>query len=178
VDQTRQSIISNANATYLGRPIFGGTTAGSAAYDAQGNYVGDAGAVNRTIGGGVQIRVDAAGSNTFGAGPTQLFTVLSDISDHLRTDPSKLSADLANLDTAFKTLQAQRSDIGARYNRISQTKQNTEDHLLDLKTQLSDVEDIDLPKTITELQLQQTAYQAALSATAKVIQPSLMDFLK
>lgn len=45
-------------------------------------------------------------------------------------------------------------------------------------SQLSDVEDIDLPKTTTELQLQQAAYQAALAATARVLQPSLVDFLK
>ena len=29
-----------------------------------------------------------------------------------------------------------------------------------------------------ELQLQQVAYQAALAATAKVMQPSLLDFLR
>jgi len=40
------------------------------------------------------------------------------------------------------------------------------------------VEDIDLPKAIMEMQLQQTAYQAALAASAKVIQPSLIDFLR
>ena len=43
---------------------------------------------------------------------------------------------------------------------------------------MTDVEDIDLPKTITELQLQQTAYQAALAAGARVVQPSLVDFLR
>ena len=50
--------------------------------------------------------------------------------------------------------------------------------VIDLTTQVSTVEDIDLPKTITELTLQQTAYQAALAATAKVVQPSLVDFLR
>ena len=45
-------------------------------------------------------------------------------------------------------------------------------------SQLSDVEDVDLPKAIMEMQLQQTSYQAALAATAKVIQPSLIDFLR
>jgi flagellar hook-associated protein 3 FlgL len=49
---------------------------------------------------------------------------------------------------------------------------------LNLKTQLSDTEDIDLPKTIMELQMQQNGYQAALKATAQVIQPTLLDFLK
>jgi flagellar hook-associated protein 3 FlgL len=57
-------------------------------------------------------------------------------------------------------------------------QQAAQNRVQDLQSQLSDVEDIDLPKTITELSLQQTAYQAALAATAKVIQPSLVDFLR
>ena len=57
-------------------------------------------------------------------------------------------------------------------------RQAADDRVIDLNSQLSNVEDIDLPKTITDLQLQQTAYQAALAATAKVVQPSLVDFLR
>src|SRR4051794_587332 len=33
VDQIREGVLTTANATYLGRPVFGGVTAGSAAYD-------------------------------------------------------------------------------------------------------------------------------------------------
>ena len=47
-----------------------------------------------------------------------------------------------------------------------------------LTTQLSEVEDIDLPKTVSDMQMQQVAYQAALQAAAKVVQPSLVDFLR
>jgi flagellar hook-associated protein 3 FlgL len=47
-----------------------------------------------------------------------------------------------------------------------------------LKQSLSQVEDVDLAQVTLELQMQQVAYQASLSATAKVIQPSLADFLK
>ena len=47
-----------------------------------------------------------------------------------------------------------------------------------LKSSLSEVEDIDLPKTITDLNLQQVAYQTSLAAAAKVVQPSLVDFLQ
>jgi flagellar hook-associated protein 3 FlgL len=52
------------------------------------------------------------------------------------------------------------------------------DKVDNLTQQLSDVEDIDLPQTITDMQLQQTAYQAALAAGAKVVQSSLIDFLR
>jgi flagellar hook-associated protein 3 FlgL len=47
-----------------------------------------------------------------------------------------------------------------------------------LKQSLSQVEDVDLAQVTMELQMQQVAYQAALSTTAKVIQPSLVDFLR
>jgi len=57
-------------------------------------------------------------------------------------------------------------------------RQTADDRVLTLRSQLSDVEDIDLPNTIMELNLQQTAYQAALAATARVVQPSLLDFLR
>jgi flagellar hook-associated protein 3 FlgL len=178
IDAIRQSLIGSANTTYLGRPVFGGTTTGPVAYDTAGNYVGDTGSVNRTVGAGVSVQVDSSGPGTFGSGSTQLFAVLGQISTDLRTNPNALSADLASLDTASATLLTQRADVGARYNRITQMKTNADNRTLDLKTQLSEIEDIDLPKTITELQLQQTAYQAALQATAKVLQPSLMDYLK
>ena len=36
----------------------------------------------------------------------------------------------------------------------------------------------DLPAAVVDLQLQEVAYQAALGATAKALQPSLMDFLR
>ena len=45
-------------------------------------------------------------------------------------------------------------------------------------TSLNDIESIDLPKTLTDLKLQEVAYQASLAAASRVIQPSLMDFLR
>jgi flagellar hook-associated protein 3 FlgL len=57
-------------------------------------------------------------------------------------------------------------------------RQAADDRQLNLKATLSGIEDIDLPKAMMDLQMQQIAYQAALSATAKAIQPSLLDFLK
>jgi flagellar hook-associated protein 3 FlgL len=35
-----------------------------------------------------------------------------------------------------------------------------------------------LPKVVVNLQMQQTSYQAALAATARVMQPTLLDFLR
>jgi flagellar hook-associated protein 3 FlgL len=178
IDQLKQSLISNGNKTYLGRPVFGGTTSGATAYDASGTFVGDTTPVTRTLGPGATTRVDVSGPEAFGTGTAQLFTILSDISNHLRNDPSSLSGDLTRLDAASVRMQNAQADVGARTSRVEQLQQNAEDQILNLKSSLSLVENVDLPKTIMDLQLQQTAYQAALGATSKVIQPSLMDFLR
>jgi len=55
---------------------------------------------------------------------------------------------------------------------------SAEERLVALRSQLSDVEDVDLPQTIMEMKLQETAYQASLATAAKVIQPSLLDYLR
>jgi flagellar hook-associated protein 3 FlgL len=68
--------------------------------------------------------------------------------------------------------------IGARGRRIEMQKDLNSAADITLTGQLSDVEDIDLPKVLTDLQIQQASYQAALAATSRVIQPTLVDFLR
>ena len=177
VDTLRSALISVANTTYLNRPVFGGTTSGKTAFDGSGSYVGDSGTVNRTVADGIEVRVDGDATATFGSGSTQLFTVLAQLSTDLRSNTDGIGADLDNLDTAANAMGSAQADIGARYNRVDRAGQTADTHLDELKSQLSGVEDIDLPQTIVNLQLQQVAYQAALSATAKLQQMSLVDFL-
>jgi flagellin-like hook-associated protein FlgL len=95
-----------------------------------------------------------------------------------RPRPAALGDDLDRFDTTMHAMQGQLADVGGRYNRLAQLGQAATDQQLNVQSQLSDVEDVDLPKTIMEIQLQQIAYQAALAATARVVQPSLVDFLR
>jgi flagellar hook-associated protein 3 FlgL len=179
IDQIKSSLIGYANTKYLDRPVFGGTTGGDVAYDDTGTYVGDTGQTLRTVAPNVKVRVDTSGPDAFGSGNTQVFAVLQSISDNLKAgNTDGLSADLKNLDGAGDLVKNALSEVGARYNRVTQMKQSAQDRLLSVTSQLSDVEDVDLPKTIMDMQLQQTSYQAALAAAAKVIQPSLIDFLR
>jgi flagellar hook-associated protein 3 FlgL len=178
VSQLHDATVGLANTRYGDRPIFGGTTTGSAAYDTTGTYLGDNGTVQRTVGDNVKVQVGTPGPAVFGSGSGQLFQIMSDIANDMQTNPSNLSSDLDRLDTATTTLKAVQSGVGARYNQVSQMQQFANDKVDSLTSQLSDVEDIDLPKTITDMQMQQVAYQAALSAGAKVVQPSLVDFLR
>ena len=178
VDQARASLLSLANASYQGRPVFGGTTAGSVAFDASGNYVGDAGTVTRTVGPNASVDLNTAATATFGPNGSNLFDLMSGIANDLRTNPAGLGADLTQLDARQVSITSDRSLAGAKYQRIQTVQSAATTNTLQLTSQLSDLQDIDLAETVVQVTSANTAYQAALATTAKVGQISLMDFLR
>jgi flagellar hook-associated protein 3 FlgL len=179
VDKIREGVLASANTTYLGRPIFGGITGGPVAFDATGAWVGTAGAVNRTVADGVTIDVQTDGQAAFGPNGSNVLDDLADLSAALRAGDTTAAAAAGNaLNAGMDRIQGRISDIGARYNRIEAASAAAADAELSLKSSLSAVENTDLPKALVELQMQEVAYQAALASTARVVQPSLMDFLR
>ena len=178
VDQARASLLSLSNSSYLGRPVFGGTTAGDVAFDTSGTYVGDTGTVSRTVGANNTIDLNSPGTATFGANGSNLFDLLSDISAKLRTNPSGLGADLQQLDARQISITNEQSLAGAKYQRIQSVQNTANTNLVQLKSQLSDLQEIDLADMAIQVTSANAAYQAALATTAKVSQISLLDFLR
>lgn len=184
ITQIRASVMQQANASYLGRPVFGGTTAGSAAFDtATGDYLGNgdtvAGAVERRVGPGVTVRVDSDGTQVFGADGDNLFTHLDALAHALATgDQAGIEQGIAAMHSDLTRISAAHADEGARANRVAKAAELASQAQLQLKGSLSDVEDVDLAEATINLQTQQVAYQASLAATSKTIQPSLLDFLR
>lgn len=183
----REALLGLANSTVNGRPLFGGATTGSTAYDtATGAYVGVGGADGipvvenvRRVSNADVVRVDVTGPEAFGPpGAGDLFSVVADIAADVVSDPGSLAADLAALDVALQRLLGATATVGARSARMEAAAAVNAELQLTLSGQLAAVEDIDMPKTIMELNHQQVGYQAALQATANVIQPSLVDFLR
>ena len=81
IENLRDGLVGVANTRYLDRPVFGGTTPAADAFTPAGSYQGDAEAVLRTVGPGVQVPVNVTGDAVFGANgdPDQLFRVLDDL---------------------------------------------------------------------------------------------------
>lgn len=180
VGQLREHALSLANTTYLGQPLFGGTSSATTAYAADGTFQGDTGTIERTVGDGVSVQVNLPGETVFGPAGSDLFRVLSDIQNQMTTGNTDqlLNVDLGDLDKAFLRVQDNLALVGARYHQVEAMSDRAEATQLDATNQLASVESIDLPKTVMDLQLQEVAYQAALGAASRVLQPSLADFLK
>jgi flagellar hook-associated protein 3 FlgL len=178
VDQLRQGVLNLANAKYLDRPVFAGNARTDAAYDLAGAYLGDDGTVERSIAPGQRLAVNATGNAVFGPAGATLFDALTALSASLRTDPTQIDAAVADLDTATQRVLGELADVGARARRVEDMKSRNALTTDGLKSSLSEVEDVDITKALIDLNVQQTAYQAALAATARAIQPSLVDFLR
>jgi flagellar hook-associated protein 3 FlgL len=187
VSVLREGLLGLANSTVNGRPLFGGATVDGAAYDTTtGTYVGVGGANGipvvenrRRVSDVADIRVDVTGPEAFGdPAARDLFAVVADVAAHVVADPTALSADLGALDVALDRLISAQATIGARSARMEAAAEVNADLQLNLAGRLAGVEDIDIAKTIMDLNQQQVGYQAALQATAQVIQPTLVDFLR
>ena len=179
IDGIRTELISQANTKYLDSPVFGGVTAGAVAYDATGTYVGTIGDVNRRIADGVTVKVDVDGPTVFGDGATSVFAELDALSAALRAgNDAAVSAAIDTLNTRMDTVTAARTAAGTRYQRLEQADLAATDTKMSLQNQLGNVENADLAETTVALKMQEVAYQAALASTSRVLQPSLLDFLR
>lgn len=178
VEKIRETIVGLANTRYGDRPVFGGTVSGAISYDTTATYVGNSTAIERTVAPGVRVQINVTGDAIFGPAGNDLFVQLNQIANALRTAPSQLDTLVTTLDTSTQTIQSNLAEVGARYKRVETMKDRNDVGALTMKQDLSAVEDVDLAKAVMDLQMQETAYQAALQATARVIQPSLVDFLR
>jgi len=98
-------------------------------------------------------------------------------------DPNPLSTDKLTL--MIKTLQdaqnhllTKTAEIGGRQRRLELLEARYEQDNLNYETMRSDAEDVDMAEVIMYLKMAESVYQAALSAGARVIQPTLMEFLR
>ncbi|MEP7764571.1 flagellar hook-associated protein FlgL [Sanguibacter sp. 25GB23B1] len=182
VEGIRDALLGQANATYIGRSVFAGTANGSAfTKDAvTGEYVAATshGTVERRVGENTTVRVDADGAQVFGDGATSAFALLTSIAADLRDPGVNVSSRITEIDTRISSMLSQASSIGARTNQLTAAQEALSTQTMTLKSDLSGVEDIDLAQTIIELQMQEVGYKAALGATARVLQPSLLDYLR
>ena len=181
LDGLTQNLLAQANASYLGRSVFAGNSDAGVAFRADFTFTGIATAsVDRRLGADTTVKVDADGAAIFGstaANPVSIFALIGTIADDLRTG-TNVGAHLAAVDSRMKTVLTAQTDVGVRQAQIQKAGEALVQHKGNLEAQRAGIEDVDLGQAILDLKLQEVTYQAALSVTARVLQPTLMDFLR
>lgn len=183
-------MLKQSNTSYLGRNVFAGNSDAGVAFNPDGTFTGTPGSnVQRRIDANTTVRVDADGSAVFGTDapvppatfpattPGSVFTLIDNIVSDLQSGVN-ISARLTEIDHRKQAISAQQSIIGTTEAQMDRAQQTNASQTVSLEAQRSSVEDLDLAKVILDLQTQQTTYQTSLAVTAKVLQPTLMDFLR
>lgn len=106
--------------------------------------------------------------------------LLKDIMANLETTGSAtdlLGSNMKDVDATIANILKLTSEVGAKQNRMESALEQNDEQIYNLKDILSKTEDIDFAEKTMEMTMAQTIYTAALQVSAKVIQPSLLDFL-
>ena len=192
LEALNKDLVSVANSKHLGRNIFAGNSDADGAFTPgtprdpanpadpgtppvfQGTGLSP---VERRISATQTVRVDADGGAIFGSDAGSVFATVANIAAQLRSG-GDITSQLAPLETSFKNIVNGRAEIGTRQAQLERAGTVNTELEATLDAQRTGIEKADLGSVIMDLKLQETNYQVALAATARVLQPTLMDFLR
>ncbi|MCP3941180.1 MAG: flagellar hook-associated protein 3 [Desulfobacteraceae bacterium] len=107
-----------------------------------------------------------------------IFDTLIDLNGYLEdNDADGIGRTIERLATHFESFTSETADIGITYNRLLTRQRITAANDLSLTERKSTIEDVDIIEAVMNLQSLQTAYQASLSSSAKIMNLSLVDYL-
>ncbi|QZY54319.1 flagellar hook-associated protein FlgL [Crassaminicella profunda] len=96
----------------------------------------------------------------------------------IKTEKIDISGMLKDMDQNLNNVLAKLSEIGAKTNRLELDKNRLDDNILNFTALLSKTQDADMMETVMKFKTAENIYRASLSTGAKIIQPTLMDFLR
>jgi len=191
VDQIIEGVLQQANSFSSGRYLFGGTRTlaepFSVTRDANGEitavtYVGNDEDITVEIANGIRLPINITGQAAFtftSPSTVDVLQTLVQIRDNLRTgDSAGLETRLGELGQAQSQVLIVMSRIGAVQRRLEDVTANLDEINVQLQRVISDNIDADFAELLVNLNAQTNAYQAALNASARIIQPSLLDFIR
>lgn len=132
---------------------------------------------------GLELEIEAGNTlryNIFGNDVFEpIFDVLIAVREHLENgNLNDLTGDdLRNFDEAMDNLLRWRAEVGARVNRLELVRERLSQNQVNLEKLSAEVEGIDIAEVIMRLKMEENVYRAALGAGARIIQPTLLDFL-
>lgn len=179
VDQLKNQLQMLANTQIGSKYIFGGTQTDQPPIDASLTWQGNEQDIVYPVGSNLNMPISVNGKALFES--KGLFATLTNLSTLLNdagTTGEAISNTLSDIDGNIDNVVALRAGLGARTNRMTVISDQLDSTSINLVQNLSDIQDADMAKTITDFQNQQNVYKAALSVGAQIIQPSLVDFMR
>lgn len=192
VDTLITRMLSAANKQADGNYLFGGTATDTPPFATTGTgpnggpgavvYQGSADRARVLIGPGQTTDTRYVGSEVFQQAGGDAFGALIGLRDALRSpNPDKagtLTQSLAAVDAARTAISDTTAEQSANLASLEALKTRVTDLKLATTIRAGDLESTDYAEAIVKLQEQQGALQATLAVTAKLMEPSLLNFIQ
>ena len=190
----RQSMVDYGNTQSGDQYVFGGAKSSTPPFsNSSSTYAGDETPLNVEIGQSSKQQMNIPGNQVLTGSSTSVpantpygTTNILDTFDKLITAVQNndvtsavgIQAEAQNLDSGANQITNAQSDVASRMIRLQNATTMNTNTTNTLQTIAGNIQNVDYNKLGVELTQQQTAYQASLSATAKVTQMSLLDYLQ
>jgi flagellar hook-associated protein 3 FlgL len=108
-----------------------------------------------------------------------IFSTIKDVEIAMRTnDKQGIQESLDLFDQAINQVVLARSEVGARVSTVNSTMDSLQKGIVDNKITASRLEDADAFQVVSDINKTESTLKATLETSGKMIQPSLLDFLK
>ncbi len=182
IDGLLDRMVDLGNTVHDGRYIFSGAAVKTEPFavneDRSGvTYSGDLDDFEVSISQTTRVAVNLNGHSLFKE-EVDVFRVFADIRNALNdNDPEGIEDLLSEMDAVQDHISGKQGELGSRIQRIELTSTQIDNALLNLGELISIEEDVDLAETISELRVAEVTLEAGLNSGARVVRPTLLDFL-
>ena len=112
-----------------------------------------------------------------------LSTLMNDIANGDEQTAAKAKETLLNdtkgkIDTLFDHVVNERTSLGVRVNTAEKIKELNDEDILNIQEVLSKTQDTDVVEKFIELKSAEMIYQASIQVGAKLIQPTILDYIR
>jgi flagellar hook-associated protein 3 FlgL len=184
VDLLVDQAVGLANTQLAGKYIFAGYNTRTPPFDRtqaggtdEVQYGGDAGGFRIQAGPRESLEIGKNGEELF-LNP-DFFNSLIRLKGAIENnDPSAIRQEALRLQEIQDFFQAQIADIGIRQGRILDRQEILNGLKLNFQNQIAALENADMTRAILEVKERQNAYEVALAASSKIMELSLLDYLR
>lgn len=178
-------IRSAANSKISGRAVFAGTSDSTDAYDQGNNYLGDYGTVELSIDTNESVVVGTHGPDAFGeTNPINpyagsVFEALEELAVSIEAEDNvRVREGIEAMDVAIDRAGSVLGRVGALSQQLDAAEFRHSGEKISVEGSVSKLRDTDLAEAMIRLRSAEAGYEATLSATARGLSTSLLDFLR
>lgn len=182
VDELKGVLLQIGNTTYESRHIFAGFQTNKPAFVLRGDpaemqYMGDSGKLTWEVAPNITIQGNITGDDLFFT--SGVLASMEKLSQALHNDDGATVSETINeLQAATNYVLDRRASLGAISNGLDLSLDKLSSQKINFSRLRSELEDIDFPRTMMNFAVMDTLYRASLAAGARIMQPSLLDFLR